>query len=537
MSKSFKLCLLYLILITWNRAGHAEGYGIIALYILGLAIIWSTIGKLNFWKKRRIFQCLPIISLIVISIIGWFNPYYRSVSVKDLEELEFEKTVLESKDSNKVEMVSNAFKLILNQNTEDPSTSLSLFFYFKNTYLDRFLPNEGDSIKEFFINCEKKIKLPLQKLLPSCTINSPNNLKRIYFFSFNLFIGIAIFYSLRDKTDITLFLHLMVINCLVLCLVGFYQKINHQWTDDYLEILGIWNAPEPRYYFSTFTYKNHWSAYAIITLFFAFYLLRNEFIKILNNGTNIISSKIFIYLSISIIIIASSILFSGSRSGTLLLILSFIICSYEIYKSKVNLLKFNLKYLFNIFLFMPILFFLFYTFKNDKKFNEMVNNSTSQWQNLVEGKLPMRILFWNDTIDMIQEKPFWGYGYNSYSSIYPKFQSTEVRYERALGLKNAHNPYIPLVAHAHNDVLEFLVEWGFIGVFLIFLPFLLPLLRVVYLSTINSSSITGWGCIVFLLYCFIDFPTRTPACLATFCALLAVTFKIHSFEQKDSQRF
>ena len=93
------------------------------------------------------------------------------------------------------------------------------------------------------------------------------------------------------------------------------------------------------------------------------------------------------------------------------------------------------------------------------------------------------------------------------------------------------------MAHAHNDVLEFLVEWGFIGVFLIFLPFLLPLLRVVYLSTINSSSITGWGCIVFLLYCFIDFPTRTPACLATFCALLAVTFKIHSFEQKDSQRF
>ena len=111
----------------------------------------------------------------------------------------------------------------------------------------------------------------------------------------------------------------MVINCLVLCLVGFYQKINHQWADDYLEILGIWNAPEPRYYFSTFTYKNHWSAYAIITLFFSFYLLRNEFIKILNNGTNIISSKIFIYLSISIIIIASSILFSGSRSGSLLL--------------------------------------------------------------------------------------------------------------------------------------------------------------------------------------------------------------------------
>ena len=143
MSKSFKLCLLYLILITWNRAGHAEGYGIIALYILGLAIIWSIIGKLEFWKKRRIFYCLPIISLIVISIIGWFNPYYRSVSVKDLEELEFEKTVLESKDSNKVEMVSNAFKLILNQNTEDPSTSLSLFFYFKILIWIDFCPMKG----------------------------------------------------------------------------------------------------------------------------------------------------------------------------------------------------------------------------------------------------------------------------------------------------------------------------------------------------------------------------------------------------------
>ncbi|MEK9773305.1 MAG: O-antigen ligase family protein, partial [Opitutae bacterium] len=451
--------------------------------------------------------------------------------------LKFEQVLLDSKDSQKIEMVSDAFNLMLDQKSKDPSTSLSLFFHYKNTYLDRFLIKQRDAIKNLFFECENKIKLPFHVFLPSSPIKTPDYVKRIYFFSFNLFIGIALFFSLHNKADIVCFLHIMVFNCLILCLVGFYQRINHQWTDNYVEILGIWDAPEPRYYFSTFTYKNHWSAYAIMILFCAFYLVRNEVIRLWKTSTNILHSKLFIYLTFSIIIIAFSILLSGSRSGIILLIFSFFICFYKVVKNKNKMFEINLKFLSIIFLFIPLLLLLFLSFKKDNKWEEMVRNSSSQWQNFVQGKPPLRILFWRDTMDMIQEKPFWGYGYNSFSSMYPKFQSTQVRNERALGLENAHTPYVPLVAHAHSDVLEFFAEWGLGGIFLIFFPFLFYLLKTFHIAVPHPSTITGWGCLVFLLYCWIDFPTRTPACLATFSALFALTMKIHSLRQEVGFRF
>ncbi|MEK9772863.1 MAG: hypothetical protein VW576_04805, partial [Opitutae bacterium] len=104
MSKTFKLCLLYLILITWNKAGHAEGYGTIALYILALVVLSSIVFKREFWTKRKILVCLPIFALILISIASWFNPSYRTISYKDLDDLKFEQVLLDSKDSQKIEM-------------------------------------------------------------------------------------------------------------------------------------------------------------------------------------------------------------------------------------------------------------------------------------------------------------------------------------------------------------------------------------------------------------------------------------------------
>ena len=89
----------------------------------------------------------------------------------------------------------------------------------------------------------------------------------------------------------------------------------------------------------------------------------------------------------------------------------------------------------------------------------MVSNSESQLHNLNAGKAPSGG-FSGRLLKIIQDKPIWGHGYLSFSSIYPKFQSYEVRHERSLGLENAHNEYVPLVAHAHNDLFEHVVEWG-----------------------------------------------------------------------------
>ena len=46
----------------------------------------------------------------------------------------------------------------------------------------------------------------------------------------------------------------------------------------------------------------------------------------------------------------------------------------------------------------------------------MVQTSTTQWLNWKDGKAPLRILFWKDSLEMFQEKPFIGYGHKSFSS-------------------------------------------------------------------------------------------------------------------------
>ena len=238
-------------------------------------------------------------------------------------------------------------------------------------------------------------------------------------------------------------------------------------------------------------------------------------------------------LIVTIIVISFSILFSGSRSG--LLVLSITILYYIFFWLRNR--DFSLKLILNsriikASIFIPVIVFLTFIFINDKKMEEMVQTSTTQWLNWKDGKAPSDIV-WKDSLEMFQEKPFIGYGHKSFSSIYPKFQSREVRSERAKGLENAHTPYVPLVAHAHNDFLEILLEWGLVGFFLIFLPFLIMLSKFFTNARSNNIQILGLGCITFLLYCLLDFPTRTPACLASFSALLGLHFKYNSIKDKS----
>ena len=53
----------------------------------------------------------------------------------------------------------------------------------------------------------------------------------------------------------------------LLGIIGIFQKA---YLSDYLgfnKIIGIWEPPEPRYYYSSFTYKNHWSCFALLVVF------------------------------------------------------------------------------------------------------------------------------------------------------------------------------------------------------------------------------------------------------------------------------
>ena len=160
-------------------------------------------------------------------------------------------------------------------------------------------------------------------------------------------------------------------------------------------------------------------------LFCNIFLLNKEFNNSNFKGYDLLNNKVFLILLIISLIISSSILFSGSRSGLILLIISMIICCYKFSKffsyKKLFILKSASRF---VLIICPLLFFIFYTFGKDPKHKEMLTNSISQWQNFLDGKPPLRFLLWKDTVEMINHKPLWGWGYKSFSSIYPKYQSS-----------------------------------------------------------------------------------------------------------------
>ena len=133
MSTLLKLSLAYVILVTWMKAGHAEGIGSVILTVLGSTILILHLGSRNFWERKILVIQLPIFALTIISVISYLNPRYRVISTKDIIELKIEEVLLNSNNPSKIEMMTKAMNLILDSAKSSPSTSISLFFHYKST--------------------------------------------------------------------------------------------------------------------------------------------------------------------------------------------------------------------------------------------------------------------------------------------------------------------------------------------------------------------------------------------------------------------
>ena len=93
------------------------------------------------------------------------------------------------------------------------------------------------------------------------------------------------------------------------------------------------------------------------------------------------------------------------------------------------------------------------------------------------------------------------------------------------------------VAHAHNDILEFICEWGLLGTFCFFIPYILHLVKVCVFTNSTTVRLLLLGCFVFLVYCFVDFPTRTPACFALFSCVAGLACKYDNLSAHNQRGF
>ena len=509
-----KLLLLLSLSIVWFRAGLGL-QSVQVTWLAGLTVlcICYVISKLKELKAKESSYAIFIIGiLLAIFFISSRNTIFNEINLQTLKTAGVDKYFASENDLTKSIMFSKEIKKILPFIVDAPNRAITIFLDFKNRYTDNFGSTDprGEILKKIIDNIDRKPS----PYLPTSPLVNYGIWINFFFFISQLATGFLAYHFIKKKCLIRKFVIYIAASAVVLALVGIVQKLNYEPADNLKEIFGIWDTPEPRYFYASFTYKNHWSAYAILMLSCLIALCvrkisKYHFVRHINIST-------FIYL-LSIVALIISIPHSGSRSGVVVLVSLFILLVLIISRKKIlNFKKRNIAF--------ALLFFSISSFGgfllNKDTTNEMLSNSISQIQN---EKTPLRILLWKDLIHQISDKTFWGYGYDSYGTINPLFQSKVVRDERAIGLANAHTPYIPLLGYGHSDILEWITEFGWVGIFLLVLPAILLICRNLFFSKSIFAQIISIGGLCFLLYCFFDFPTRSPACLISFSLLLGLS--------------
>lgn len=506
--------VLIILLNSWAKAGLAGDW---ILLLTDFLIVYTIIlcYQKKYLSKKIFIYLLPLFFIILQGVVSFLNPSYKSLSDAEWKKLNIDNKISNETNILKAKFALEKFNKIFKSSKHDKELSLNLFYDFKNKFYNTFSFNNSPTdkiIKEY----QNLIELNSISFLPSSTFSYPKLYLEFTHFIFQLLFGVIAYYSTKSASEIRKILYILSLNCGLLALAGIVQKFNYVPSDDIKEIWGIWNAPEPRYYFSSFTYKNHWSAFCIINLAMAFSIIHyktyfNKYIYYRDNK--------FILLIVSFIIIIISIPISASRSGilivTIFLFLSFFFL-IKIYKIKKVKLFFCLL--------LSIIVIIISLKNHNNSSNIMMQNTKNQINDLREGKLPFRLLLWNDIIKQISDKPIWGHGFNSFKAVNPIYQSTATFLERNVVTKNAHHDFTPIVGYAHNDWLEKISEFGLIGV----LPFLFVAMfsiKLLFSTKSATAKILLLGTLSFLIYSFLDFPTRTPSSFLIFIFVTSLAFK------------
>ncbi|HYG98837.1 MAG TPA: O-antigen ligase family protein [Terriglobales bacterium] len=125
-----------------------------------------------------------------------------------------------------------------------------------------------------------------------------------------------------------------------------------------------------------------------------------------------------------------------------------------------------------------------------------------------------------DSIAMVRQEPFWGWGLGTFPLVYPQFRSFYTNL---------------FVNAAHNDVLQLLIETGFVGLsvatWFVVATFRKAVDKLNYWSGSYRDCLTlsaTVGCTGLLVHSFFDFNLHIPANAAFFyvlCSLAAARFE------------
>jgi O-antigen ligase len=295
-------------------------------------------------------------------------------------------------------------------------------------------------------------------------------------------------------------------NGVALAVFGTFQKLagaKGLW-------FGLVTSPNPRF-FSTFIYHNHWGAFTLLNTAVCLALLFHAYRR--GGHRDIWHSPVPLGAVVTLLL-AVSVPLSASRSCTLLagLLLLGAVGHFLwqlVRRRREHRRSVTLPVAGIILAVVLSVGAIGYLGRN--AMGERLQQTTQQ---LAAGQraatFGSRLTLYRDTWQMAAQKPWFGWGLESYAHVFRIFNT-----QRSPDLW----VWIPFYAEAHNDWLQSLAETGFVGTALLLLLGFLPLRAVrrqCFASVVPRYLLAG--CALLLLYAWVEFPFANPAVLLTFCA-------------------
>lgn len=243
-------------------------------------------------------------------------------------------------------------------------------------------------------------------------------------------------------------LWVLVATATVLALLGIPYKFSGQ-----MLVLGKWPAPE-WYFYSTFLYHNHWCAFALLAV--------AAVVALFTSYKDIVVRSI---LAVAGGIVAASAPLSTSRLGALAMagfgvaVLSWFFLRRRSAKTKRTSKSLPLVAGFALIGLLTVGMGSYYFYKS---WGGPGGHRT--WSGVLKSNpFGIRQTLAEDTIPMILDKPWFGWGLAGYGGAFRFYQRTETQVVHNSGR-------ITLYDHPHNDWLERLAELGLVGFTLFIAP-------------------------------------------------------------------
>ena len=253
---SVNIIICIIIFASWAKAGLAGNWLSYTINFFTCILLILNIKDISL----KVF--LPFLLILLYFFVSCLNPQYKRLAEDDWKELNIDNIINLEKNIYKAKFTSDKFSEIYNYSQSNFDLSLAIYFHNLNIYNENF-KYENSPKNNLLIKYKKLISLDKTKFLPSILQINNNKILNFLNFFFQILFGFIVYITIKDYYDVTKILNILSLNCLILTICGLIQKFNYSPADDLKEIWGIWDTPEPRYYFASFTYKNHWSCFAI----------------------------------------------------------------------------------------------------------------------------------------------------------------------------------------------------------------------------------------------------------------------------------